>query len=337
MSDWDPPPPFGGATPPPAGPPQPSPGAMSALAGKLQVGDLLGTSMRAVAANLGSFATVALLFPLPGLIISAYCGQILQENMIGIQQDLAVGIQPTPQDFIDAFEPMIFGGILFAILLNFVMGYLAQAMCMFTTVEFLAGRKATAGQAFSKGMSRMGSVLVIALLTGLATFVAALPGFGVAILLMMAGGGAGACCAIPIMFVGLLAPALYIITLFFVAIPSTVAEQTGPIESLSRSLELTKGNRVPIILSYLAFLLTVIVFACIAGCFTGIAGGGGVDPSTGMPAAPSTFGTILNFVVNWLTTAVQIMGVSALAAVAYARIRGIRDGVDADALAAVFS
>jgi hypothetical protein len=340
MSDWDPPPPFGGAPgqpPAPGGPPPQFSGAQAALAGKLQISDLLGTSMRAIAANLGPFALIAFLLPLPGLVISAFCGARLQENMLSFQQDIALGMQPDFSKIMSAFEPVVIGGLCFAMLLNFIMGYLAQAMLMFTSVEFLAGRKATAGQAFSKGMSRMGAVLVIAMLTGLATFLAALPGVGVAVLLAAAGGGAGACCGIVIMFVGMLAPAFYIMTLFFVAIPTAVAEQHGPIESMSRSVELTRGNRVPIVLSYLAFLLAVVVFACIGGCFTGAAGGQGIDAATGMPQAASTFSQVLSFILNWVTTAVQIMGVSALAAVTYARIRGVRDGVDADALARVFS
>ena len=92
-----------------------------------------------------------------------------------------------------------------------------------------------------------------------------------------------------------------------------------------------------IFLTILCLWLVIVVFACIGGMFGAAFGAGGVDLATGMPEPPSTASQVVSFIVNLLVGSLQTMLLAALAAVTYARIRGIRDGVDANALAEVFS
>ena len=139
------------------------------------------------------------------------------------------------------------------------------------------------------------------------------------------------------MFILIIVPLIYLLVVFFLAVPCAVAEKVGPVEALSRSLALTKGHRLTIFLTILCLWLVVVVFACIGGMFGAAFGAGGVDLATGLPQAPSTASQVVSFLTNLLVGSLQTMLLASLAAVAYARIRGIRDGVDAGALAEVFS
>jgi len=139
------------------------------------------------------------------------------------------------------------------------------------------------------------------------------------------------------MLIAMIVPFVYLLVVFFLAVPASVAERAGPVEAISRSLTLTKGHRLTIFLTLLCLMLVLFVLSCIGGMFGAIFGGGGVDLATGLPQAPSTLSQVISFILTLLVGSLQTMLFSSFAAVAYARIRGIRDGVDAGALAEVFS
>lgn len=355
MSDWQgQPPPGSQGGPPHQGPPQgqaPMPGGqwgaphLAAQAGVVRVGDLLQTGARIVGGNLGAFFTVAFMATLPGLAITQFFTMRWQEKMFA-QADMIgsarLGGAPNIGNmFRDILDPTDFGGICLGSLIQFVLVYLAQAILMYTVVETLAGRKPPMGQAISKGLARAPAVLVTALLITLAYIAAMLPGFilGILIFVGAAAGDAGAvaaCCGMPTMFLLILIPIVYLAVVFFLAVPASVAENAGPVEAISRSIALTKGNRLTIFLTLLCLMLVLFVFACIGGMFGAAFGAGGVDMATGMPQPPSTASQVVSFIMNLLVGSLQTMLLASLAAVAYARIRGIRDGVDAGALAEVF-
>ena len=80
----------------------------------------------------------------------------------------------------------------------------------------MRGRSFNLGEAFGIAFGRFFPVLGVAICFGLAV------GFASILLLV---------------------PGLMVLSAFYVALPACVMERTGPIESLSRSGELTKGHR----------------------------------------------------------------------------------------------
>ncbi len=348
MSDWQQHPP--GAPAPAApqpggfGPPQPQSGPTppaSPLAG-LEVGELLQTTARIIGGNYGVFFAVALTATLPGTAIGQLFASRLQERVLNFQQSLLTSPGTVP-DVTQLFSVVDIGLVCGGGLVNFALMYLAQAVLVYDVVENLAGRKPPMGQAIRTGLSRAPAVLVTAFLLTLVLTASVLPGLVLGILVVAGGAAAGsgaaglaACCGLPLMLVTMLAPMFYASIAFIVAVPAAVIEDVGPVGALSRSLELTKGHRWRIFLALMALMLVVVVFSCVGGMCSG-ALSPSIDPTTGAFQAPSALGTMVSFVVQLFTQAIQMMLIAALAAVAYARLRGIRDGVDAQALAKVFA
>ncbi|MCB9602066.1 MAG: hypothetical protein H6721_19435 [Sandaracinus sp.] len=357
---WQPPggaPPSGGGWQPPGGaPPSGSPpggwqppgggggygaAAMAHEAGVVRVGDVLSSASRVVAGNVGTFLVVSLAAVLPGLIVTQFFSHRMQKRVLAAQADmlqnnLGYGGGDPMAVFKSMFDPADFAGICGGAFLSFVLTYLAQGILMYTTMEHLAGRHVPVGDAVARGFQRAPSIFGVAFLVAILQFVTALPGAGVGVLLFAAG-PAGACCGMGFMFVGILVPMFWVLIATFVAIPTAVMEKVGPVTAIQRSFELTKGHRLTIFLAFLALLSTIVVFSCLGGICSGAAGGGGVDMATGLPKEPSPIAEGINFVMTLITSILQTMGISALAAVTYARIRGVKDGVDASALADVFS
>lgn len=351
---WQPP---GGGAPPGGMPPGGGPGGwqppggggpawgatdLAAEAGVVRTGDIVSSASRVVAGNFGTFLVVSLAAVLPGLVISQYFTHRMQRRMMEaqadlLQQNLGYGDPQDPFGILrQMFDPSDWIGICGGAFVSFILTYLAQSILMHATVEHLAGRHAPVGAVISRGLSRAPSVLGVAFLVGLLQFVTILPGVGIGALLFAAG-PAGVCCGAGFMFVGILVPMFYVLILTFVAIPAAVTEKTGPVTSIQRSFELTKGHRVTILLALLAFIAVIFVFSCLGGICSAGAGGTNVDMATGLPKEPSALSEGINFVMTLITSVFQTMALSALAGVTYVRIRGLKDGVDANALADVFS
>lgn len=351
MSDWQQQQPPGA---PPAGPP--APGGFGAppqaswgepppaqAPSRLEPGELLQTTARIVGGNFGVFFAVAFVAVLPGLAINQFFTARMQDRMFGFVENVqsAPGMLP---DVSQMFSFADIGGLCVGALLSFTLMYLAQAVLVYDVVENLAGRKPPMGQAIATGLSRAPAVLGAAFLLTLVLTASVIPGAVLGVLVMAGGAAAGAgaaalatCCGGALAIVGVLVPVVYASIVFFVTVPAAVLENVGPIGALSRSLELTRGNRGRIFLAFLALGLVVFVLACVSGVCTGAVGAGGIDPATGMPQPPSTLANVVSFVTGLLIQTVQTMAFAALAAVTYARLRGVRDGVDAQALAEVFA
>jgi hypothetical protein len=117
----------------------------------------------------------------------------------------------------------------------------------------------------------------------------------------------------------LVIPGLIWLAMFFVAFPACVVERLGPIESMTRSAELTKGVR------WRVFAVVLVVFAAaifVLGAF---------DVAV-LRLGRGLFGTIGNFV--W--QAVYGAYFSVLTAVLYSDLRRTREGIDLEQIAAVF-
>ncbi|MFO1056734.1 MAG: hypothetical protein U1E53_07165 [Dongiaceae bacterium] len=168
---------------------------------------------------------------------------------------------------------------------------LCEAMVVYVAVQAMRGRRVRLGETLGASLPR---VIPVLLLTILSTIL-----IGLASLL-------------------LLIPGLMVLTMTFVAEPACVAERRGPIASISRSAELTRGYRWQVFgLILLIMILQGIVGAVIGYALRGVGG---------LPAQ------IVNAVWNALTLAFG----SVACAVVYHDLRVIKEGVDIEQIAAVF-
>jgi len=182
---------------------------------------------------------------------------------------------------------MLFVGIIVAIILS----ALAEAIVLFGAFEDMRGRRVDLIASMKVGLSRFLPVLGVALLVGL------LAGLS-AILLVF--------------------PAFILMTMLFVAMPACIVEQLGPVNSLKRSSQLTKGNRWKI---FGLWLLVMVV-----------AGVGSLIPKgIGIFGGPAV-GLLLELVWNALTGAFNAV----MVVVTYHDLRVAKEGVDTDQIASVF-
>jgi uncharacterized membrane protein len=188
-------------------------------------------------------------------------------------------------------------------LLQMVLTYVSEGAVMLLTVEYLAGRRASIGESLRKTVGRLLVIVVAAIVQGL------LVGLGTLFCIV---------------------PGVILSCALFVAVPAAVAEKTGPIESLRRSAALTDGSRVPIFLLFLIFIAMSFALSGVAGvaAMPSAMAGEAVNPLPLM---------LFSFAVQWMTQVLQTIVLAVLAAVVYARLRAIRDGIDAEALAQVFA
>jgi hypothetical protein len=97
-----------------------------------------------------------------------------------------------------------------------ILNTLAQAVILFVALEHLRGLPVRPGEAFRKTLGRFFPLLALGVLYSLAV------GIGFALLIV---------------------PGLVLLVMWAVVVPACVAENLGPIASLSRSANLTKGHR----------------------------------------------------------------------------------------------
>ena len=113
-------------------------------------------------------------------------------------------------------------------------------------------------------------------------------------------------------------PGLMLFVMWYVAVPVCVVERAGPITSMGRSRELTKGYRWKVF----GMLLLVGLFQMVgAGVIAGMS---------------YTAGTAVGLIVNLIWTAIVSAFSAVLAVVAYHDLRVAKEGVDTDQIAAVF-
>jgi hypothetical protein len=182
---------------------------------------------------------------------------------------------------------LIFAGAIVAM----VLGALAEAVVLFGAFEDMRGRKVDLIQSTKIGLSRILPVLGVAFLVGILTGLSA-------ILLIF--------------------PAFIVLTMLFVSMPACIVEQLGPINSLQRSAQLTKGNRWKIFGLWFVFWVIAVIANLILKAF-GTFGG----PAVGL---------ILEFAWGALTGAFNAV----MVVVTYHDLRVAKEGVDTDQIASVF-
>lgn len=115
-------------------------------------------------------------------------------------------------------------------------------------------------------------------------------------------------------------PGLFLALMLYVAVPAAVEERLGPIGALRRSAELTRGYRL-----HIFYVLTKLAIAQFALSFA-------VNLLVALAGAEAWVRQAVAFVI-----AALFVGLGATAtAVAYYRLRMVKEGVGADEMVSVF-
>lgn len=177
-------------------------------------------------------------------------------------------------------------------LLSIALNALSEAIVLFGAFEDMRGRPVNLMASLQVGLSRLFPVLGVAILVALCTGIAA-------ILLVI--------------------PAFIVMTMLFVAMPACIVEQLGPVKSLSRSAELTKGHRWAIFGLWFLVAIIIAIGSKIAGTIGSLIGGLG-------------FSLVLDLIWGAVAGAFNAI----MVVVAYHDLRVAKEGIDTDKIASVF-
>jgi hypothetical protein len=196
------------------------------------------------------------------------------------------------------------GMTIFTLFLMIVLGTLSQAIVLYGAFQDMRGRPVSLADCFRVGLHRFLPIVGLAIIMGLgvmfASFLFIVPGF---IIYMM----------------------------WFVATPVCVVEQLGPIRSLGRSRELTKGHRWKLFgLCLLILVPALIIGTIIVAVMAILAGTGSLLGLPGALASP------LGQLVNLIWSAAWGAFYAVLIVVTYHDLRVAKEGIDTDQIAAVF-
>ncbi|MEM9495833.1 MAG: hypothetical protein AAGA09_07505 [Pseudomonadota bacterium] len=183
-------------------------------------------------------------------------------------------------------------------IVSIVTAYTLQGALIHGAVVDFNGAKASLGESFSTGLNHLLPIVGIAILMTLG---------------IMAG------------MLLLVVPGIILAIMWVVAVPAQVVENKGIGASFSRSRELTKGGRWKIFGLFLIFMVLISALSMIAVMpVAAIAAGGG--------SGAIFVGALVQGVTQALTAVVGATGVAAL----YFELRKAKEGIGAEALAAVF-
>jgi hypothetical protein len=178
-----------------------------------------------------------------------------------------------------------------ATLLDMVLSAFAQAIVVYAAFQDLRGRNVSPMESLSRGLARLLPVLGLSILVALAV------GFGI---------------------VAFVIPGLIAIASLAVALPACVVERSGPFLSLSRSSDLTRGYRWPI----LGVAIALIIIGMIGDALIG--------------AALSSTNALTITLATWAWTTFAQSFQSVYAAILYHDLRAVKEGIGIEEIAAVF-
>jgi len=210
--------------------------------------------------------------------------------------------KPVPGAPVDPYGNI--GMTIFTLFLMIVLGTLSQAIVLYGAFQDMRGRPVSLADCFRVGLHRFLPIVGLAIIMGLgvmlASFLFIVPGF---IIYMM----------------------------WFVATPVCVVEQLGPIRSLGRSRELTKGHRWKLFgLSLLILIPALIIGSVIVAVMAFLLGTGALT------VLPGAFASPLGQLVNLIWSAAWGAFYAVLIVVTYHDLRVAKEGIDTDQIAAVF-
>jgi hypothetical protein len=189
-------------------------------------------------------------------------------------------------------------GIVFIV--SVILYFVGQAVILYGAFQAMRGRNVIIGDAVGRAFSRFLSLLGISILVFL----------GVAVGMML-----------------LVIPGIMLALRWAVAVPACVVENKGPLDSMRRSAELTKGHRWKIFGMWVLLVILAIVIVIIASVLAGL----------GVVAAPQGFGRLLIAgVISLILTSIVTAYSYVLNAMIYHDLRVAKEGVGTEEIAAVF-
>ena len=186
-----------------------------------------------------------------------------------------------------------FGSVLVAMVSGItavVFSALSQAVVVYATFQDLRGREVNPAESFTRGLARVLPAIATSILEAL---------------------------AIVIGLVLFVAPGLIALAAFAVGLPVCVVEHAGPVTSLSRSAELTRGHWWPI----LGVAISILIVSAVVSASIRVA-----LPTAGLPMV------IANWAWNVFVTAFS----SVYAANLYHDLRAVKEGIGIQEIASVF-
>ena len=184
-------------------------------------------------------------------------------------------------------------------IVDLIINEIVAVTLVYGAVQALRGRQVPMAECLSQGLSRLGAVLGVAILSGLGI------AFGMVLLIV---------------------PGLILATMWAVAIPIAVVEKMGVTASLSRSSALTRERRWRVFGAILVSgLLAILVSVAIGGSAGGLA-----------YAISGGVGSSLVVVVSWAIGAIFQAFNACVVATLYYFLRRDKEGVDIHQIAAVF-
>ena len=190
---------------------------------------------------------------------------------------------------------------LIAGLVSFMTSYILQGAVIHGAVVDFNGGQASFSRCLSTGLRHFLPILAIVILMTLGVIV------GMVLLII---------------------PGIILAIMWIVAVPVRVVENTGVIESLNRSRELTYGNRWKIFGLFVIFLILVTLISMLVALPLGLFGAFGAGA-----VGANLVTVIIDVVANTLGGIIGAAGVSAI----YYELRKSNEGVGAEALAEIFA
>lgn len=225
---------------------------------------------------------------------------------VGAQHVLIAALCLAPAFLVSAASPQLFGTEdelqrPLLTLVGVMAIWAAQAGLVYLTVQREIGRAIGAWDALVAMLWQLPSLLVVGVMTTLVTVLG---------------------------LVLLIAPGIFAWLVLFVVVPAMMIERLGPVSALRRSVDLTHGHRVTIFGAALAVLAVCFSFACLCAlCPAGILL---ITP----PEEPRPLSAqIMMMVVSFSARCAVLIALSTLSGVFYARVRRLRETIDAEAIA----
>ena len=264
---------------------------ISSMHGRFEIGRVVNRMFEVVGSNLVTFLGLSVLAAIPSLLFTfAFLGS---RNGVFDTQIKQAAILP-------AGLPVMIGGALIGFLIYMVFAYLLQAALVHGTINTLNGRKASFTDCLSTGVSNALPLTIIAIL--------ALSGMMLGLLL-------------------LIVPGVILALMWSVVTPVRIAEQTGILETFSRSAALTRGYRGSIFGLVVIYLVLALVMNFIVRPLTGLS----FVPGVGLHISTSYI--IVTALIRVVLHLVAATGVASI----YYELRMVKEGISPEQLAAVFA
>lgn len=251
------------------------------------------------------------------LIVYLVVGLLSAAVVLIAGESSLTGIDPFEDDLGDLSTAFVVTNLI-TTLISFVAGLFIYTTAVNAAMSAIYGRKISIGQAISMSTGDAGR-LAIAYIVYAVFFIAIATVAGLVLFPLLDQGGGG---ALVIVSLALFVAALYFAVRLSCVVPVLVAEQRGPIASIGRSFQLTKGRFWPIFATLIAtFLLAIavsIVLSIVIALFSFLSLG-------------STTGAIIySTITGALLSAILVAITQAVTNVIYINLRMIRENFHYD-------